>query len=1122
MSKESGSSTKRTIVLAGVTIGIILAALSLLFSSAVKEQLWDQSVNTILESTQQGCNTLKVQLSEEFENMNIISTYINRLSLDDADELEEILTGYSKVDRGVSLYIPESVSIPADVEMDENAAVFLENADSERGILDPHISSVTGMNVFNLYVKVRMQDGTEGVLMKEYEVQSIVDSFSLSFYKDTGFSYVVNVEGDVLIRPPHPNSNKTVQNLFDMLPADDNSSTDLEQFAKALEDSGTGWAVFDYQNEKTVFSYTPLGLNSDWYLISIIPKKVVDAQTNEILVRALLLILSIIVGIAVLVILYFRYMLRTNRKLRNQAEYTTHLYNAVPEGVALMSLESPYSFLQLNKEGLRLLDHPIGSSGDILKDKCLKDVIHPEDYEKTAGLFEDTVLNDQKNIFESRIRKLDGSYFWSAGVVERTRDENGKLVLITAFHDITAEKLAEEQAEREKLQERMTLVSAISNAYPVIVSLNLTRDTLNFIYLQKGLMVELGEQNTYTQLYGQIARTVHEEYREEFENRFAPDVLRKTLGQSKQVAQLEAKIMLTDNEYHWISTQIIYVDNPYSEDKLAILLSSRVDERRHEDEQKQQALQTALESAQAASNSKSQFLSNMSHDIRTPMNAIVGMTAIAAAHLEDRERVIECLRKINLSSKHLLSLINDVLDMSKIESGKISLRDEPFNFAELAADAMELVRPQATANKLKLDIHLALLKNENVVGDPLRVRQILINILSNAVKYTLPGGTVKVEVRQEGCARRGYQSYVFQCADTGIGMSSEFMEKLFQPFERAYDSTSSKVSGTGLGMAITKNIVDLMNGDIVVESKNGEGSVFTVTLPLKLQDAPKEEVPEEWIGVHSLIVDDDLQTCKNASELLESMGFHAEFVTEGRAAVRCVVEAKDGPDPFELVIIDWKMPDMDGVEAARRIRSEVGPDIPVIVLTAYDWSEIENEAREAGVTAFLSKPFYRSKICYLLSELSGEKKQVQQQSIAQWKDFSGARVLIVEDNEINREIARTIIEELGVNVEEAYDGREALDKFSQSPQGYYDLLFMDIQMPGMNGYEATEAIRALERADAAKVPIVAMTANAFEEDVRAALRAGMNAHLSKPIDVKMLEEILYRYLIKDKSEEDSV
>ena len=343
--------------------------------------------------------------------------------------------------------------------------------------------------------------------------------------------------------------------------------------------------------------------------------------------------------------------------------------------------------------------------------------------------------------------------------------------------------------------------------------------------------------------------------------------------------------------------QIIHVDNPYSGDKLAILISRRIDEQRYEEEQKRSALQSALDNARAASEAKSQFLSNMSHDIRTPMNAIVGMTAIASTRLDDRERVMECLKKISLSSKHLLSLINDVLDMSKIESGKLSIREEPFNLAELVTESAELVRPQAEAKHLEMDVHLKGLKNEEVVGDSLRIRQIYINILSNAAKYTPEGGSVHVEVRQEQGAGRGYGRYVFRCADTGIGMSSEFMSKLFQPFERAQDSTNSRVTGTGLGMAITKNLTDLMNGDIRVESRPWEGSVFTVALPLQFQDAAPEAVPEEWVGIHCLIVDDDEQTCENASELLEDMGLRPQFVTKGAEAVRRVLALKDSDDP---------------------------------------------------------------------------------------------------------------------------------------------------------------------------------------------------------------------------------
>lgn len=494
------------------------------------------------------------------------------------------------------------------------------------------------------------------------------------------------------------------------------------------------------------------------------------------------------------------------------------------------------------------------------------------------------------------------------------------------------------------------------------------------------------------------------------------------------------------------------------------------------------------------------------------MNAIIGMTAIATSHLDDHDRVLECLKKITLSSKHLLSLINDVLDMSKIESGKLSLRNEPFNFAELISDVIEMVRPQAIANELNLDVHLAMLKNENVIGDPLRVRQICINILGNAVKYTPRGGSISVEVRQEGGPHRGYQSYLFRCTDTGIGMSPDFVERLFLPFERATDPKNNRIVGTGLGMAITKNVIDLMNGDILVESQLGKGSVFTVTLPLQLQDAPQEGAPEEWIDVRSLMVDDDSQTCENAVELLADMGLRAQFVTEGSAAVELVIAANQTVDPFRLVIIDWKMPEMDGLEVARRIRAGIGEEIPVIVLTAYDWSEIENEAKEAGVTAFLSKPFYRSKICYLLNELSGEHGQPEWTKFAEHPNFDGKRVLLVEDNEINREIARTLTEEMGIQVEEACNGLEAVDRVRDSEEGHFDLILMDVQMPGMDGYEATKAIRLLNRKDAGIIPIIAMTANAFEEDVRAALRAGMNAHFAKPIDVPALEQLFCRYL----------
>lgn len=1109
---------KKKIAVAAVITGIILSFLTYFFVQGVKEELWEQSISAIKESTQQGCNTLRVQLQDEYEAMGTITKYLKQYSMAEKKDVQEALDNYARADKGISLYLSDGSCIPSGTEPDKEVRKLLLESDDKYGIIDPHISSSTGVNVFNLYVRVIFKDGTKGYLLKEYEVGNIVSSFSLSFYEDTGFSYVINQKGKVLIRSPHPNSNKTMKNLFDMLPETQNDWDSRVQFKKALKQSKTGWAVFRYRGKDTVLCYTPLNLQSDWYLISIIPKDVVDAQTNEILRRSLALIGCILAGISALVLFYFRYAGKTNRKLQNQADYIMNLYNAVPEGIALISVDLPYRFIQLNQQGLHLLGYPGSTSNDVVAGEDLQSMIHPDDYAELAGVFQQTVENGDKNTFEHRIRKEEGTYFWASGILERTLDDNGNPVLVAAFHDITDEKLAKEAAERAKLQERITLVGAISNAYPVIISMNLTKDTLSFVYVKKGLMLGLGSQTSYSRLYEDVASTLHPDNLEEFKRKFDPGKLYETLGKETNEVFLEARQKLSDGNYHWTSTQIIAVDNPYSDDKLAILISRRIDRQRYEEEQQRQALQSALDNANAANTAKSQFLSNMSHDIRTPMNAIVGMTAIATAHADERERVMECLEKITLSSKHLLSLINDVLDMSKIESGKFSLRDEPFNLAELMADVTALVKPQADAKQLHMKVQLTTLKNEKVIGDALRVRQVCINILSNAVKYTQEGGDIDVRVRQESSMRRGYQNYVFCCADNGVGMSKEFLDKLFLPFERAADASGSKAVGTGLGMAITRNVVDLMNGDIQVESEPLKGSVFTVTLPFRLQETQQKEIPGEWNGVRSLIVDDDLQTCRDGAELLNSMGLRADFAGDGENAVNFVVRSKAEQDPVQLVIVDWKMPGMDGLEVTRRIRAEVGKKVPLIILTAYDWAEIEEEARDVGVTTFLSKPLYYSKLCYLLGRLNEDSEYEEQQYSGEKPDYTGRRILLVEDNDLNREISRTLIEEMGVLIDEAVDGEDAVQKVSKSEENYYDMILMDIQMPKMNGYDATKAIRTMDRRDAGYIPIIAMTANAFEEDVRTALRAGMNEHFAKPIDVQALERLLHKYLVEDKTD----
>ncbi len=965
------------LALAAIGLSIVLCLLTVFFIRDVRTQLWEQSVNTIMESTSQGRSTLKIQLDRDFASMRTAAANVGGFSMESKDTLEQSLLQYSQLESGTLLYLDDGACIPASASADLGVLEALSDRNMDHGIIDPHISSVTGVNVFNLFVRARMSDGTAGFLVKEYEVNSIVDSFSLSFYNNAGFSYVINTRGDVLIRPTHPGSNKTVQNLFDMLPETENDPDTLAEFAESLTASRTGWAVFNYQGEPTVFCYTPLELQSDWYLISIIPEAVVNAQTTEIITRSMLLIGSILVGISALIIVYIWYINKTNKKLRNQANYIRHLYNAVPEAVALITVEPPHNILQLNLEGQKMLGYSPESDKDVFPGLSLGDILYSEDVDYVLGLFKEAAAGSRKSNIEYRLKNAGKGFFWVSGVVEKTLDDNGDPVLISTFRDITRDKLAKEAAARDQRQERLTLVRAISNAYPVIIRLNLTMDTLKFIYMQPGLMIGLGSQKTYSQLFEDMSATFHKDDLEVYRNRFSLENLRSVFETKRKEVFLDARQMLTDGKYHWISSQIIYVDNPYSEDQLAVLISRRVDEQRYEEEQQRQALESALDNARAASEAKGRFLSSMSHDIRTPMNAIVGMTAIASTHLDDKARVAQCLEKISLSSSHLLSLINDVLDVSKIESGKLTIREETLNLSELVADVTELIRPQADEKEQKFEIHTAL-DNENVIGDALRIRQVFLNILSNAVKYTPEGGQIHVTMTQERSSRRNRQSYIFCCRDTGAGMSREFMERLFEPFERAYDSTTSKIAGTGLGLAITKNLVDLMNGEIMVDSEPQKGSEFTVILPLQVQDI----VPE-----------------------------------------------------------------------------------PKISCAAVDTA-----------------------------------------------DYTGKKVLLVEDNEINREIVRILLGELGLQIDEAIDGEAAVRKFAGAPEGYYDLILMDIQMPKMDGYEATRAIRALRRGDALDIPIVAMTANAFEEDVRAAIRAGMNAHFAKPIESETLKRILNQYL----------
>ena len=527
-----------------------------------------------------------------------------------------------------------------------------------------------------------------------------------------------------------------------------------------------------------------------------------------------------------------------------------------------------------------------------------------------------------------------------------------------------------------------------------------------------------------------------------------------------------------------------------------------------------QALSEAVRAAETANKAKSTFLSNMSHDIRTPMNAIIGFTTLAVSNIEDKKRVQDYLGKILSSSNHLLSLINDILDMSRIESGKIHLEETEVSLSEVLHDLKTIISGQIHAKQLELYMDAMDVTNEDVYCDKTRLNQVLLNLLSNAVKFTPAGGTVSVRIRQCHGTQKGSELYEIRVKDNGIGMSQEFVQKIFSPFERERTSTVSRTQGTGLGMAITKNIVDMMGGTIEVQTEQDKGTEFIVRLPFRTQpEHQRTEKIAELEGLKALVVDDDFNTCDSVTKMLVRVGMRSEWTLSGKEAVLRARQSMELGDAFHAYIIDWRLPDMNGIEVTRQIRS-LGDDTPIIILTAYDWSDIEAEARAAGVTAFCAKPLFMSDIRETLMTAIGQSQSEPEDSVlpAAGSDFRGRCILLVEDNELNREIAVEILNEYGFLVDTAENGAEAVEKVKNSEPGNYDLVLMDVQMPVMNGYEATKQIRALDDPALAGITILAMTANAFDEDRKKALKCGMDGFLSKPIVIEELISTLQKNL----------
>lgn len=640
-----------------------------------------------------------------------------------------------------------------------------------------------------------------------------------------------------------------------------------------------------------------------------------------------------------------------------------------------------------------------------------------------------------------------------------------------------------------------------TNVNEVFLIFNQEKNKLE--YVSSNIKRVLGiEENAFLQNPDILAEQIAEENRADF-----TEFMQAT--SAPVCKRCDLRMRVPSGEIGWVRFQSFPEIIDQKADRYIISISDQTEERRRE-----QALKDALVNAQNANAAKQNFLSRMSHEIRTPMNAIIGMTTIAAAYIEDRKRVEDCLEKIGYSSKHLMTLINDVLDMSKIDEGKMTIAHETFNLESVAESITSIIYPQAAEKGLTFTIPLVDLTDTVLAGDSLRLNQILLNLLSNALKFTPSGGSIRLEIRQLQ-KKNGRVRLRFTVSDTGVGMREEFMERLFLPFEQENVSTNRTYNGTGLGLSISKNLVTLMGGTISAKSERGKGSSFTVELDFDIAETAEQISLRNQQGLESLkviVADDDRDSCIHTSLLLENLGIVSHWVLTGAECVEEVLNAHKGGEAYDVCLIDWKMPDMDGIEVTRRVREFVGPDTTIIIITAYDWSAIEQNARKAGANAFLSKPIFASTLYNTLLSVTGIEKTLRshKEENRVRPALSGCRVLLVEDNALNREIAIELLKMVDMEVSCATNGQEALESFLTNGD-HYDLILMDVQMPVMNGYEATQAIRKSDHLKAKTIPIIAMTANAFHEDVMRASEAGMNGHIAKPIDPERLYKMMEKF-----------
>ncbi len=762
-------------------------------------------------------------------------------------------------------------------------------------------------------------------------------------------------------------------------------------------------------------------------------------------------------------------------------------------------------------------------SFDSIVEYWISQRIHPDDQDRIRQALDVTNLKNvfkQKDEYTGTYRSFDQGKYCNYQFTIKKLDEEGNVIIGFQIIDaIIEEHLIQEKKEREKeeayqreLRKHAEVISSLSTIYSTIFRAELdthTYEVLNSVELMGELAGTKGNFDDVKEsiLQSFMSKDMQEQMRDFLDFNTLAERLKDintivTEYKNPNGRWFQARFIVKRRDEKGIVKEVLYVARDFTEEKEKEL-------------QQQEQLSLALASARQANRAKTTFLNSMSHDIRTPMNAIIGFTALAQTHLDDQKQVQDYLGKISTSSTHLLSLINDILDMSRIESGVVKLDEKPVHIPDVIHDLRTMIQGLVNAKNQNLFIDTQDLKHEDVITDKLRLNQVLINIVGNAIKFTQVGGDIMIRLVEKPCAIKNYTTYEFTVKDNGIGMSEKFVEHIFDTFTREYSTTVSGIQGSGLGMAITKNIVvDMMGGNIDVQSEEGKGSTFTVTLNLKLTESSvKNEPIQELLGARVLIVDDDINTCRSVSKMLHDIQMRPDWTTSGKEAIIRAQDASEMKDEYKVYIIDYLMPDMNGIETIRRIRKVISEEVPIIVLTAYDWDDFEAEAREAGVTAFVSKPIFMSELRSVLTN----PKQTESKKIINEKkhyDYHGKRALLAEDNELNREIAIAILSETGMVVDSVADGDLAVATINESPCDKYDVIFMDIQMPRMDGYTATREIRTLPDNHKANIPIIAMTANAFEEDKKKTFETGMNGHIVKPINIDDIACVLDKVFIK--------